>query len=1478
MRVVELDNPRNYKEAGDQLLDKLNLNNIQLAGLNHFMRNVIPRVLSKTVETERYRIRFKKWYLDDSKLLPEITCKSLGKTREVELRVVAEIDLLRKNNKGEEIIESTTSTEFLLDKIPLLSEMGSLIINGNEINMVSHLSKPDGLYYESRNTTKDGKSYLKLSNTSQDSFIIKELGNGDSSVTLIKGNAEFGSKYRGRRETENFPLSNLLITMDCDKKEIRDIINTAPNSINPVASQSLTSKQEKMLREIYFTEAERSRFNMQLSLKYRIAGKKLSEPLTYYSITQKQDITLVKGTDLSADILDDISRSGVNSVKVESAVGPINVITNNFVRIEDYVQKEYIPNEFIFYDTNIITKAIEKRYYSVNYEELKKILEENENKNLLKLNLSINSEKLIGRVLGNSDIKAMVNLYSVNNIGVFPLEDVDSLSVKTIYSIASVFEILLKQRVNGREYGLVRSMTEILKDAKRGGNKSKGKYNWSKLNLMENNSIPEKIVRSPLNSLFQRSSNINPIDESSQRRKVSLTQVDSLGGVNADYSTSMARNVHPSQFGRLCPIESPEGKKVGLILHLATSAMINAFGLIEAPFFKVDGPNRKIDFTKAYYLTYEEERYHKKAFAPNIAYKDFAEVVLFKDGIEVYREELDLLINEVGNRREVSNRSVLEELAKNIFDSHSEADHYKLTIGLKNWFTDEYVDSIDQNGRLIKIRADEVELLACRGDHMLSATSANIPFAEYNDGTRLLMGCAMSKQAEPAMGSTIPLITTQLSEKMGREIDGVVKSPIDGIITSVSTEAIEITPISETEKPVWVKMQNYRISSEGTSICNRVIVNKGDVVVKGDILADMDATKNGELAASCNLNVAYTVYDGYNYEDGIVISDRLLKEDVLTSFRITEIEVPFDSTDENILTHPQYLSKNNPDKFIDYTRDMDPESKYGLLKKGTRIKKGGIVFIKYIKNLNGDKYQPKVEVNNESAGILINTLVTGDNKNIKTIKFHILTEESIKVGDKLSGRYGNKGCIAKIVPQALMPYTADGTPMDILLTPLGVPSRMNIGQLIESQLGAILNDLNIRAEVESGMKIDIPKIKMLTNMYTGDKDGKVQLYDGRTGKPFAQKANVGVTGIYKLKHLTTHKAASRGSGGSSGYLPNGQPVKGRSRNGGQVIAEMELWAFMADNATDNLREIQVFKSDDPNSRARYSQYLEKRGDLTDTANFTQSYKKMASFLTAMGLKMEHLDMDGNEVDIYNDEYTIAENKYNNKKKNNKSVKTKEELTQKEAVKENLDVTSELMGLAGFDFDLESYKQVDENKNTPKKEFDINEKFDFTSAVEHMEDELSKEDWAFTEDKSEDSMDMMDDGSETTTDEEQEDKDKSLLDLTDELNASNEDIMKELKNLGLKPDWYKEEFGDNPITEDDEDNEDVDLDEKLLDAIDMGYDIDDESQEDGVVGNNNESEELDEDYEDDEDYSYDDDYLDDDKYSYYANKYDSENEI
>lgn len=1467
MRVVQLDNPKNYREAGNQLLDKINLNNIQLAGLNHFMRNVIRRVLSKNVETEKYRIRFKKWYLDDSKLLPEITCKSLGKTREVELRVVAEIDLLKKGTNGEEIVESTTSAEFLLDKIPLLSEMGSLIINGNEINMVSHLSKPDGLYYESGNTTKDGKSYLKLSNTSQDSFIIKETSNGDSNISLIKGNAEFGNKYRAKRETENFPLSNLLITLDCDKNEIRDIINTAPSSINPVASQSLTSKQEKMLREIYFTEAERSRFNMQLSLKYRIAGRKLARDTMYYSVTKKEPVFIQRGTELSADLLDDISRSGVKSLKVESPVGELNIITNNYVKIEDYVKKEYIPKEFIFYDTDIVTKEVKESYYEVNYDILKELMDQNENENLLKINLAISADRLVGRTISDSDIKAMINLYSINNIGVFPLEDVDSLSVKTVYSIASVFEILLKQRINGREYGLIRSMTEILRDSIRGGTKSKGKYDWSKLNLMENNSIPEKIVRSPLNSLFQRSSNINPVDESSQRRKVSLTQVDNMGGVNAEYSTSMARNVHPSQFGRLCPIESPEGKKVGLILHLATSAMINSFGLIEAPFFKVDGPNRKIDFTKAYYLTYEEERYHKKAFAPDIADRDYAEVILFKDGIEVYREELDILVNEVGSRREISNRSILEGLAKTIFENHKEADHYKLKIGLKNWFTEDLIDSIDQDGRLIKIKAEEVELLACRGDHMLSATSANIPFAEYNDGTRLLMGCAMSKQAEPAMGSQVPLITTQLSEKIGKEIDGVVKSPINGIVTSVSTEAVQITPIGENEQPVWVKMQNYRISSEGTSICNRVIVNKGDIVVKGDIIADMDATKNGELATSCNLNVAYTVYDGYNYEDGIVISDRLLNEDILTSFRITEIEVPFDSNNHNVLTHPQFLAKNNVDKFTDYTKDIDPDSRYGLLKKGTRIKKGGIVFIKHILNLNGDKYQPKVEVNSESSGILINTLVTGDNKDTKTIKFHILTEESIKVGDKLSGRYGNKGCIAKIVPQALMPYTADGTPMDILLTPLGVPSRMNIGQLIESQLGAILNDLNIRAEVESGLKIDIPKIKMLTNMYTGDSDGKVQLYDGRTGRPFAQKANVGVTAINKLKHLTTHKAASRGSGGSSGYLPNGQPVKGRSRNGGQVIAEMELWAFMADNASDNLREIQVFKSDDPNSRARYSQYLERRGDLQDSSNFTQSYKKMASFLTSMGLKMDHLNDKGEVVDIYNDKYTIAEKRYKSRNYNkyNKDEDKAEKngtLNQKEALEQNLSVASDLMELAGFDFDIDSYSNDDITQEPEKNIQD--EQFDFSSALENMEDELKEDEWSVTEDKSEDSVDILDDGSETVSDEQTEDEPDVTFDPSLLTKLTNEEISEKLKS-GLKPDWDTDDD-----LYDDIELEDLDLDENTIDELEKEYS---EENDDSDINKYKDYDYDENDYKD-----KDDEELEEDKYAYYANKYDPDSLI
>lgn len=1329
MRIVKLDNPKNYKEAGDQLLSKLNLNNIQISGLNHFIYNVIPRLLRKSLKTNKYTVRFTNWYIDRSKLLPEDICKKLKKTMEVELVVVAEIDILNKNKEGEDEVESTTSVNFVLDRFPILSETGSMIINGNEINMVSHLTKPSGLFYNPYNKEKNLSSYLRFNTIMQSALSFTNSKNNTETVTVIKGNMDFNAPGTNNRDISTTNLTNMFAYLELSPEEIQNITNSQI-SYNVFEFTTIDNKFKSLLDGIYINEEERERLNMQLSLPYRVTGRKLSNDLMYYSIKKKENVLLASGTVLSASIVDDLNNSDVEYLQIESDKGNMYVYTNNFVRIEDFVDEKDIPVEYIQYTTDILSGEAVKGYSKVNYYELNKVLSRVTNKNLLKLELSANSDLILGRKILNSDIKSMINLYMLNNMEAFPIEDVDSLSIKTISNISNIFEMLLTQRIYGKDYGVVRSMTEILNKSRIGNNLNSGQYDWSILNVRENNSISEKIIRAPLNSLFQRALNINPIDENSQKRQVTLSKVDGIGGVNVEYSTSETRNVHPSQIGRLCPIESPEGAKVGLTLHLATTALINQYGIIEAPFFKVDGEHRKIDFTKAYFLSYEEERYLKRVFSPKIADRDFAEVKIYKNGIEIYSKELNIVISEIGKRREISNKNSLKIIARETFRDFPDADFYELRLGMKNWFIDEIVDSIDKDGALVEIPADEVELLSCRTDHILSTTTSNIPFAQYNDGARMLMGCAMSKQAEPVVGSAPPLITTPLANKIGKEIDGIYKSPISGVVTYVSSDMIEIEPLEEdNNEKVQINLQNYRVSNEGTLINNRIIVNEGDIVLKGDIVADLNSTKNGELAVSSNLNVAYTVYDGYNYEDGIVISDRLLNEDILTSYRITEIETKFDTNQD--LTYEQFMKQSSTMQYSDYNKNIDSYSNFSTLRRGTKIGKEGIVFIKYYMNMNKNELKPSIVTNSEDAGILIDIEEIGDGP-IKTLKFLILTEETIKVGDKLSGRYGNKGCIAKIVPQSLMPYTEDGRVMDILLTPLGVPSRMNIGQLIESQLGNILNDLGIRIEVETGSNIDIPKIKMLTNIYTGDKDGKTQLYDGRTGKPFAQKANVGVTGIYKLKHITSHKAASRGGElDHSKYLPSGQPIKGRSRGGGQVIAEMELWAFAADNAVNNLREIQVFKSDDISSRSRFSRYLSNNYELTDDANLTQAYKKMNSYLVGMGLKMEHTDSNGETVDIYEDKHTII-NKTNRRnsnitKKENKIIKHKEE---KEET--NSDYSNILLDMIS-DSNDDAIKKIKENivkineEDTEKSEVKKQTLDDFKFNIsEEMLDELKSD--------------------------------------------------------------------------------------------------------------------------------------------------------
>ena len=1314
MEKIKLDNPKSYREAGDQLLSKISLSDLQLSDTQNFIKNIIPQHLSRTIKGRGFEIRFLDWSLDNNTILPEYICKAHNKTRSVDLNVTMELSMEALKSSGDVVAdEGTVILNLTLDKIPIPTAQGRFIINGGNVIMISHLGQRGGLGFGS----KKNKSSMYFTTTTDGLINITLNGGKNPTITLASRRDKTISKIYGAYSETPVNIYAILKELDMSSDDIQSIMGNM-NTLGEIKAVPISDG--KLLDSVLNTRlflSDRHRLNRTLSYVTRLGGEILDEDL-------KIDGTIYKSGDkITLAMAEKMQSAGIPHVKVRSNLGRYTVYGNQFVDITRYVEEKDIPEIYRHYITET-----EYNYYSVYKPELETCLSECKESGIdVKSYLKANQSRILGKTFNKSDIVAFANLFTQKISDPKGFSDKDSLAHKGLVNVSRVFEDLLIERLYGT-YGILGKVEEMRNNLRINTGTNSGRLEYKKLNLLDNDTMASKIVKDPYSRLFQRASDLNPIDEASHLRKVSLTKVQGYGGVDPKFSMPQARSIHPSHIGRLCPIESPEGEKVGLMLHLATLAKVNNEGFIEAPFFKIDKEHNKILFDEAIYYTFDEEQYLNRAFSPQIADRTFATVSLIKRGAEIKSIELNPIVAEIDGKQRIVNKVALEQQAKEIFEKSEEADEYSLKMGIKDWFIEDRINTIDSDGKLVEIDVEDIDLITCRGDHILSAATANIPFAEYDDGTRLMMGAAMSKQTEPVMGSQVPLITTSLTDKIGQGTGGVIRSPENGVVKWISANSIVLTPLdSDSDEEIVIPLEMYKISSENTCISNIVRVKKGDIVTKGMVLADTEATQGGELATGTNLLVAYMVWEGYNYEDGIVISDRLQRDDILTSSHIYEYVVRFDKNKDVTLRDYQ-IAQNDMGIFKSFQEKTEQGDNAGILKIGTKVRAGDTIYVKFTHNDSG--YKPKQTTYEDEPGTLIKVSKSENDKDI-TYTFHFLTQEKIKVGDKLAGRHGNKGCIANIVPQALMPYTEDGRIVDILLTPLGVPSRMNLGQLLEAQLGLILDEVGLTAETESGVKLDIPRVKRITSEYTGDPEGKIQLYDGRTGKPFAAKSLLGVTVINKLKHQSSHKLSARGTGSLSEYTPSGQPTKGKKRNGGQTIGEMEVWAFTADNANACAAELQRFRSDDPNARNYFKNKVVRGKNVENVSNFSKPYKKMTAYLRGMGLKAANKDTEGNEVDVHKDRVFLGRINPRNYVEKDISKLDKEEVVQnaefRDIFRGRLGITPEAMAEDKKKQDelIKENSKVEWNKISSDLDvfftYDAEELAEFNKEMEEMED-------------------------------------------------------------------------------------------------------------------------------------------------------------
>ena len=767
----------------------------------------------------------------------------------------------------------------------------------------------------------------------------------------------------------------------------------------------------------------------------------------------------------------------------------------------------------------------------------------------------------------------------------------------------------------------VRCVGELLQNQFRMGLTKMSKTVQQKMSISDMESMtPQSLVNTrPLTAsireffassqLSQLADQINPLSELTHKRRISAL---GPGGLTRDRASMEVRDVHYTHYGRICPIESPEGQNIGLINNLATYAKINQFGFIQTPYRNVihlDGrafvveavmENGKLAY-KAEYLSADDEREH-------------------------YIAEANILLGETFR-------------LKDLFPDYAGDDLY-----VKEILDDPVVCRHDEDN--LTAPKEKINYVDVSPKQIVSIAAASIPFLDHDDATRALMGANMQRQALPLLRPSIPYVGTGMEEVVAKDSGLAVVAEEDGEVESVDSKKIVIK--SGKEKKTYV-LTKFERSNDASCINQTPIVHKGDLVKKGQIIADGPAMKHGELALGQNILIAYMTWNGYNYEDAVIMSERMVKEDTFTSIHIEKYEVECRQTKLG----PEEITRDIPNVAEEAKAFLD---EHGIIVKGAEVKEGDILVGK-VTPKGQDEPTPEekllmaifaektkegkdssLRVPHGGAGIVHDVKVfSRKNKDpIPTpgvdmvVRIYIVQKRKISEGDKMSGRHGNKGVISKILPVEDMPFLADGTPIDILLSPMGVPSRMNIGQVLEIHLGLACRKLKMRVATPAFDGISNEELLELMRKAGISEDGKTVLYDGRTGEPFAERISVGVQYMIKLNHMVSDKLHARAVGPYS--LVTQQPLGGKAQKGGQRFGEMEVWALEAYGAAHTLQEMLTIKSDDRVGRRKAYEAIIK-GNPIPKPGMPEAFKVFTKELKGLCLNVTLFDKGGNVINL-----------------------------------------------------------------------------------------------------------------------------------------------------------------------------------------------------------------------------------------------------
>ena len=1155
----------------EEVLKMPNLIEIQKNSYEWFLKEGLKEVFNDVSGITDFNnnlvLDFVDYKLDDKPNYSVSECKERDATYAAALRVTARL----LNKETGEIKES----EVFMGDFPLMTESGTFVINGAERVIVSQLVRSPGVYYK-MDYDRSGKelfsstiipnrgAWLEYENDVNDVFYVRIDKNRKIPITVFIRCLGLGTD----QEILDFfgDDDRMRATIEKDTcKTMEEALFEIYRKLRPSEPPTIESAQAHINglffdpRRYDLSRVGRYKYNKKLRLEGRLVGQVLAQPVANPSTGELMGEAGQTVTKEMADAMDD---AGVMVAVVTVGEKEVKIISNGMVDIQKYVD----------FDAKAECGINERVCYRV----LAEILESAQSEAELKDALRARKADLMPNHITVDDIFATINYMNCLAEGLGTTDDIDHLGNRRIRSVGELLQNQFRIGFSRLERVIRERMTLQAQDLET-------LTPHSLINIRPVvAAIKEFFGSSPLSQFMDQN---NPLSELTHKRRLSAL---GPGGLSRDRASFEVRDVHYTHYGRMCPIETPEGPNIGLISYLATFARINEYGFIETPYRRVDKETGVVTKDVVYMTADQEDEF------------------IVAQANEPLDEEGHFVHSKVNGRHR-----------------------------------DEFVE----------VPASQADYMDISPRMVVSVATAMIPFLENDDANRALMGSNMQKQAVPLLRTESPIVGTGMEYKAGVDSGVCVLAKRGGVVKSVSANLVRVTADNG-------DIDDYQIikfmrSNQSTCINQVPVVSVGDRVEKDDVIADGPAIKNGEISLGKNALIGFMTWEGYNYEDAVLLNEKIVRNDMYTSIHIEEYEMEARDTKLG----PEEITRDIPNVNEELLKDLDDR---GIIRVGADVRAGDILVGKVtpkgeteltaeerlLRAIFGEKAREvrdtSLRVPHGEYGVVVDVKVfTRENSHDelspgvnKVVRCYIAQRRKISVGDKMAGRHGNKGVVSRILPEEDMPFLPDGTPLDIVLNPLGVPSRMNIGQVLEVHLGMAAKALGwkIMTPVFDGAhEADIRECFRMGGL---PEDGKFRLRDGRTGEFFDNPVTVGYMYYLKLHHLVDDKIHARSTGPYS--LVTQQPLGGKAQFGGQRFGEMEVWALEAYGAAYTLQEILTVKSDDVTGRVRTYEAIVK-GHNVPKPGVPESFKVLVKELQSLCLDIKVLDHDGNEIELKDDD-------------------------------------------------------------------------------------------------------------------------------------------------------------------------------------------------------------------------------------------------